>query len=153
MSKRWIIALAALAVLVVGGLFAFRYVTDDTPVAYADYSAPPRESQMTDEQRIYSLQNDLGNAASEMAQLQEMATKLQFGKMKAMGRHLQEVAGELEPRLDDIENKKARVILASGIEGLLIVGEGSEELDPNKSMKGVNQVLESFDKMRELQAQ
>jgi hypothetical protein len=153
MSKRWVLVLATLVALAIAGLFTFRYVTDDTPVAYATYSPPARESQMTDEQRIYSLQNDLGNAASEMAQLQEMATKLQFGKMKAMGRHLQEVSAELEPRLDAIEDKQARLILASGIEGLLIVGEGSEELDPDKSMKGVNQVLESFDQMRELQAQ
>lgn len=153
MSKRWIVVIVVLVMLGIAGFFAFRYVTDDTPVAYATYSAPPREAQVTDEQRIYSLQNDLGNAAAEMAQLQEMATKLQFGKMKAMGKHLQEVAGELEPRLDDIENKKAKAILASGIEGLLIVGQGSEELDPNKSMQGVNQVLESFDKMRELQTQ
>lgn len=145
--------IAALVSLAIAGFVGFRYVTDDTPVAYATYSPPPREEQITDEQRIYALQNDLGNAASEMAQLPEMATKLQFGKMKAMGRHLQEVAAELEPRLDDIENKKAKAILASGIDGLLIVGQGSEELDPNKSMKGVNQVLESFDKMRELQTQ
>ena len=153
MSKRTIFVLAAVAALAIVGVVGFRYVTDDTPVAYATYSPPPREEQITDEQRIYALQNDLGNAASEMAQLPEMATKLQFGKMKAMGRHLQEVSAELEPRLDDIENKKAKAILASGIDGLLIVGQGSEELDPNKSMKGVNQVLESFDKMRELQTQ
>jgi hypothetical protein len=153
MSKRTIFVLAAVAALAIVGFVGFRYVTDDTPVAYATYSPPPREAQITDEQRIFALQNDLGNAASEMAQLPEMAKKLQFGKMKAMGQHLQEVAAELEPRLDDIENKKAKAILASGIDGLLIVGQGSEELDPKKSMKGVNQVLESFDKMRELQAQ
>ena len=152
MSKGWVAVTVGLVLLVMGGAFAIRYVTDDTAVGYATYSAP-RQAEVTDEHRIWALQNDLGNAAAEMAQLQEMATKLQFGKMKAMGRHLQQVADELEPRLDDIENKQAKAILASGIEGLLIVGQGSEELDPNKSMEGVKQVLGSFDKMRELQGQ
>lgn len=142
--------IAVIVVLTVGGFFAIRYVTDSTPQAYAEYDAPTFDAQATDEQRIWALQNDLGNAAAEMAQLPEMAKKLQFGKMKAMGRHLQEVSADLYPRLDEIQDKKAKAILTSGIEGLRIVGEGSEELDPNKSMDGVNQVLESFDKMQQL---
>ena len=151
MSKRWIIAASVVAVLLIGGFFGYRYVTDATPPTYATYTAPSYDPKASDEQRVWALQNDLGNAASEMAQLQEMATKLQFGKMKAMGQHLQEVAADLEPRLDEIENKKAKAILASGIDGLRIVGEGSADLDPNKSMDGVNQVLESFDQMRQLE--
>jgi len=84
-----------------------------------------------------------------MAQLQDMATKLQFGKMKAMGRHLQEVAAELEPRLDEIQDPQAKKLLAQGIDGLRMVGEGSEELDRDKSMQGVNQVLGSFEKLND----
>lgn len=150
MSKRWIIASAVVAVLVLSGFVGFRYVTDSTPQTYATYTAPTYDPKATDEQRIWALQNDLGNAAAEMAQLQEMAKKLQFGKMKAMGLHLQEVADELQPRLAEIEDKKAKAILASGIAGLRTVGEGSAELDPDKSMDGVNEVLRSFDDMRTL---
>lgn len=141
-----------LTVLGGAGYLGFGYITDDTPVASPTYG-PPREARGTSEQSIHALQNDLGSAAAEMAQLREMATKLQFGKMKAMGRHLQEVAVALRPRLETIEDKNAKAILASGIEGLLIAGQGSEELDPNKSMVGVNQVLASFDELRELQGQ
>ncbi len=141
-----------IAVVGAAGFLAVGYVTDSTASqAYAVYSPPAFDKEVTDDQRIWALQNDLGNAAGEMAQLQEMATKLQFGKMKAMGNHLQEVADDLQPRLDDIEDKKAKAILARGIEGLRIVGEGSAELDPDKSMRGVNQVLGSLDTMRQSQ--
>ncbi len=151
MSRRLIVVLLSIvAVLVLGGFFAFRYVTASPAQSFATYAAPTFSPEVTDEQRIWALQADLGDAAAEMAQLQEMATKLQFGKMKAMGNHLQEVADELEPRLAEIENKKAKAILASGISGLRAVGEGSAELDPNKSLQGVDQVLKSFDDMREL---
>ena len=151
MSRRLIVVLLSIvAVLVLGGLFAFRYVTASPAQSFATYAAPTFSPEVTDEQRIWALQADLGDAAAEMAQLQEMATKLQFGKMKAMGNHLQEVADDLEPRLAEIENEKTKAILASGISGLRTVGEGSAELDPNKSLQGVDQVLKSFDDMREL---
>lgn len=139
--------LTAVILLVVGGFGAYRYMFGTTEQAYATYTPPP--TGLTDEQRIFELQNDLGNAAAEMAQLQEMAKKLQFGKMKAMGKHLQEVADQLEPRLDEIEDKQARLILASGINGLRTVGQGSEELDQDKSLKGVDAVLRSFDEMQQ----
>ena len=151
MSRRLIVVLLSIvAVMALGGFFAFGYVTASPARSYATYAAPTFAPEVTDEQRIWALQDDLGNAAAEMAQLQEMATKLQFGKMKAMGNHLQEVADDLEPRLAEIENEKTKAILASGISGLRTVGEGSAELDPNKSLQGVDQVLKSFDDLREL---
>lgn len=116
-----------------------------TTTSYATYSAPAFEEGATDEQRIFQLQSDLGDGAAEMAQLQDMAKKLQFARMKAMGRHLQQVADELEPRLAQIEDRRAKELLAQGIEGLRTVGEGSAELDRDKSMQGVDQVLRSFD--------
>lgn len=142
--------LAVLAALVAGGLAAYWYAFDTPEQTYASYTPPP--PSMTDEQRIYALQNDLGNAAAEMAQLQGMAKKLQFGRMKAMGRHLQEVADQLEPQLADIEDPQARAVLAKGITGLRTVGEGAEELDQDKSLQGVDDVLASFDLMRQVQA-
>lgn len=153
MSRRLVVVFSILAVLVLGGFVTFRYVTASPAQAFATYSQPTFAPEVTDEQRISALQEDLGNAAAEMAQLQEMATKLQFGKMRAMGNHLQEVADDLEPRLAEIENKKARAILGSGISGLRTVGEGSAELDPNTSLQGVDQVLKSFDDIRELDLQ
>ncbi len=146
MSRRILIALAAVLVAVVGGYAAYDYMFTTT-TSYANYSAPAFEEGASDEQRIFQLQSDLGNAAAEMAQLQGMATKLQFGKMKAMGRHLQQVAGELEPRLSEIEDPQAKKLLADGIDGLRMVGEGSEELDQDKSMQGVDLVLGSFEKL------
>ena len=138
-------------VAVVGGFAAFKYMFSSAQPAYSSYTPPPAE-QLTDQERINHLQNDLGNAAAEMAQLQTMAKKLQFGKMKVMGRHLQEVADQLQPQLATIQNRKARRLLAQGIDGLRTVGQGSEELDPDKSMKGVNEVLTSFDKLNQLKA-
>jgi uncharacterized membrane protein len=149
-GRRLVIVLALLTAVVVGGYAGYRYMFDSPPQAYATYTPPPKAG-LTDQQRIFELQNDLGNAAAEMAQLQEMARKLQFGKMKAMGAHLQEVADQLEPRLDDIEDEQARAVLAEGIEGLRTVGEGSAELDQDKSLRGVDDVLGSFEAMRELQ--
>jgi peptidoglycan hydrolase CwlO-like protein len=146
MSRRIVLALVALGVLLLGGAAAYNYMFATT-TSYANYTAPTFEAGATDEQNIFQLQSDLGNAAAEMAQLQDMATKLQFGKMKAMGRHLQEVAAELEPRLAEIEDPQAKKLLAQGIEGLRMVGEGSEELDRDKSMQGVNQVLGSFEQL------
>lgn len=143
-TRRILITLAALALLVAGGFAAYTYMFSTT-TTYASYSAPTFDASATDEQRIFALQTDLGNAAAEMAQLQGMANKLQFGKMKALGRHLQEVADELEPRLAQIEDQQARRLLGEGIEGLRIVGEGSQELDRDKSLRGVDQVLNSFE--------
>ena len=147
MSRRLVIVLVTCVLLVVGGFGAYRYMFGTTQQAYATYTPPP--TGLTDEQRIFELQNDLGNAAAEMAQLQDMAKKLQFGKMKAMGKHLQEVADQLEPRLDEIQDEQARAILASGIEGLRTVGQGSAELDQGKSLAGVDAVLKSFDEMQQ----
>ena len=146
MSRRIVIVLVALGVMLLGGAAAYNYMFATT-TSYASYSAPAFDAGATDEQNIFQLQSDLGNAAAEMAQLQDMATKLQFGKMKAMGRHLQEVAAELKPRLADIEDPQAKKMLAEGIEGLRLVGEGSEELDRDKSMQGVDQVLGSFEQL------
>ncbi len=146
MTRRVIVVLSLALLLAAGGAVAYNYMFTTT-TSYANYTAPTFEEGATDEQRIFALQTDLGNAAAEMAQLQEMASKLQFGKMKAMGRHLQQVSGELEPRLDEIEDPQARRMLAEGIDGLRMVGEGSEELDKDKSMLGVNQVLGSFEKL------
>jgi hypothetical protein len=146
MSRRLVIAIAAVLAAVVGGYAAYDYMFTTT-TSYANYSAPAFEEGASDEQRIFQLQSDLGNAAAEMAQLQGMATKLQFGKMKAMGRHLQQVAAELEPRLSEIEDPQAKKLLADGIDGLRMVGEGSEELDRDKSMQGVDLVLGSFEKL------
>ena len=146
MSRRIVLALVALGVLLLGGAAAYNYMFATT-TSYANYTAPTFEAGATDEQNIFQLQSDLGNAAAEMAQLQDMASKLQFGKMKAMGRHLQEVAAELEPRLAEIEDPQAKKLLAQGIEGLRMVGEGSVELDRDKSMQGVNQVLGSFEQL------
>ena len=146
MSRRIVLALVALGVLLLGGAAAYNYMFATT-TSYANYTAPTFDEGATDEQNIFQLQSDLGNAAAEMAQLQDMATKLQFGKMKAMGRHLQEVAAELEPRLDEIEDPQAKKLLAEGIDGLRLVGEGSEELDRDKSMQGVDQVLGSFEQL------
>ena len=146
MSRRIVLVLVALGVLLLGGAAAYNYMFATT-TSYANYTAPTFEAGATDEQNIFQLQSDLGNAAAEMAQLQDMASKLQFGKMKAMGRHLQEVAAELEPRLAEIEDPQAKKLLAQGIEGLRMVGEGSEELDRDKSMQGVNQVLGSFEQL------
>ncbi len=143
-TRRILIALAALGLLVVGAFAAYTYMFSTT-TTYANYSAPAFDASATDDQRIFALQTDLGNAATEMAQLQGMANKLQFGKMKALGRHLQEVADELEPRLAQIEDQQARRLLGEGIEGLRMVGEGSEELDRDKSLRGVDQVLSSFE--------
>ncbi|MFN8127117.1 MAG: hypothetical protein U0R64_11490 [Candidatus Nanopelagicales bacterium] len=144
MTRRILIALAALGLVVAGGFAAYTYMFSAT-TTYANYSAPTFDESATDEQRIFALQTDLGNAAAEMAQLQAMANKLQFGKMKALGRHLQEVADELEPRLAQIEDRQARRLLGEGIEGLRMVGEGSEDLDRDKSLRGVDQVLGSFE--------
>ena len=146
MSRRIVLALVALGVLLLGGAAAYNYMVATT-TSYANYTAPTFEAGATDEQNIFQLQSDLGNAAAEMAQLQDMASKLQFGKMKAMGRHLQEVAAELEPRLDEIEDPQAKKLLTEGIDGLRLVGEGSEELDRDKSMQGVDQVLGSFEQL------
>ncbi|MCU0294713.1 MAG: hypothetical protein MUF33_06875 [Candidatus Nanopelagicales bacterium] len=146
MTRRVIVVLSLALLMVVGGAVAYNYMFTTT-TSYANYTAPTFEEGATDEQRIFALQTDLGNAAAEMAQLQDMAAKLQFGKMKAMGRHLQEVSDELTPRLDEIEDAKARRMLAEGIDGLRMVGEGSEELDKDKSMQGVNLVLGSFEKL------
>lgn len=143
--------LVAVVLAVAGGFMAHRYMFGST-VSYADYQAPVYEAGATDEQRIFQLQSDLGAAAAEMAQLQEMAKKLQFGKMKAMGRHLQEVADELQPRLAQIEDPEANALLAQGIEGLRTVGEGSEELDRAKSLRGVDEVLSSFDELNKRNA-
>lgn len=140
-----------LLVLVIGGIVGYKYMFSSTEPSYATYTPPPA-ARLTDQERINHLQNDLGNAASEMAQLQTMAKKLQFGKMKAMGRHLQEVADQLQPQLTEIQNRKARRLLAQGIRGLRTVGEGSEQLDPDKSMAGVNEVLTSFDELNQLKA-
>lgn len=146
MSRRLVVVVVAAIVALVGGYAVYNYMFVTT-TSYANYTAPAFAEGATDEQRIFQLQSDLGNGAAEMAQLQDMATKLQFGKMKAMGRHLQQVADELEPRLDEIEDAQAKALLAEGIEGLRMVGEGSAELDRDKSMQGVNQVLESFDQL------
>ena len=146
MSRRIVLVLVALGVLLLGGAAAYNYMFATT-TSYANYTAPTFHAGATDEQNIFQLQSDLGNAAAEMAQLQDMASKLQFGKMKAMGRHLQEVAAELEPRLADIEDPRAKKLLAQGIDGLRMVGEGSVELDRDKSMQGVNQVLGSFEQL------
>jgi len=146
MSRRIVLVLVALGVLLLGGAAAYNYMFATT-TSYANYTAPTFDEGATDEQNIFQLQSDLGNAAAEMAQLQDMASKLQFGKMKAMGRHLQEVAAELEPRLADIEDPRAKKLLAQGIDGLRMVGEGSVELDRDKSMQGVNQVLGSFEQL------
>lgn len=148
MSRRILLVLVAFGVLLLGGAAAYNYMFATT-TSYANYTAPSFEPGATDEQNIFQLQSDLGNAAAEMAQLQDMASKLQFGKMKAMGRHLQEVAAELEPRLDEIQDPQAKKLLAQGIDGLRMVGEGSEELDRDKSMQGVNQVLGSFEKLND----
>ncbi len=147
MRKRWIVLITATVVAIAGGFVAYQYMFNST-TTYADYTAPTFEAGETDEQRIFELQDDLGNAAAEMAELEQMAAKLQFGKMKAMGRHLQQVADELEPRLDEIEHKHARSMLAQGIDGLRMVGEGSEELDKDKSLRGVQKVLDSFDDLQ-----
>jgi hypothetical protein len=147
MRKRWIVLIAATVVALAGGFVAYQYMFS-TETTYAEYTAPTFEAGATDEQRIFELQDDLGNAAAEMAELEQMASKLQFGKMKAMGRHLQQVADELEPRLDEIEHKHARSMLAQGIDGLRMVGEGSEELDKDKSLRGVQKVLDSFDDLQ-----
>ena len=144
MRRRWIVLAVAAVVAVAGGWLAYQYMFNST-TTYADYTAPTFEAGETDEQRIFELQSDLGEAAAEMAELEQMAAKLQFGKMKAMGRHLQDVADELQPRLDEIEHKHARSMLAQGIDGLRMVGEGSEELDKDKSLRGVQKVLDSFD--------
>jgi hypothetical protein len=146
MTRRVIVVLSLALLMVVGGAVAYNYMFTTT-TSYANYTAPTFDQGATDEQRIFALQSDLGNSAAEMAQLQDMAAKLQFGKMKAMGRHLQEVADELTPRLKEIEDAKARRMLAEGIDGLRTVGEGSEELDKDKSMQGVNLVLGSFEKL------
>ncbi|HQR80576.1 MAG TPA: hypothetical protein PLT68_10180 [Actinomycetota bacterium] len=143
MSRRAALLLVAVLAALAGG-YAM-YQNTFTSDAYADYTAPTFATQATDEQRIFQLQTDLGNAAAEMAELQQMANKLQFAKMKAMGRHLQEVAAELQPRLAEIEDPVARRLLRQGIEGLRMVGEGSEELDRDKSLRGVEQVLTSFE--------
>ena len=148
MNRRVLVLLVATVVALVGGYAAYNHMFSTT-TSYANYSAPAFEPGATDEQRIFQLQSDLGNAAAEMAQLQDMATKLQFGKMKAMGRHLQEVAAELEPRLDEIEDPASRAILTRGITGLRTVGEGSQELDRDKSMRGVNEVLGAFDQLND----
>ena len=148
MSRRILLVLVAFGVLLLGGAAAYNYMFATT-TSYANYTAPSFEPGATDEQNIFQLQSDLGNAAAEMAQLQDMASKLQFGKMKAMGRHLQEAAAELEPRLDEIQDPQAKKLLAQGIDGLRMVGEGSEELDRDKSMQGVNQVLGSFEKLND----
>lgn len=147
MSRKPII-IAGIVLLIIGGYFGFRYVTDSGEQAYATYEAPA-ESGLTDEQKIFKLQSDLGNAAAEMAELQTMAKKLQFGKMKSMGRHLQKVADQLQPRLAEIQDPKAKKMLRQGINGLRTVGQGSEELDPDKSMKGVNEVLTAFDQLNQ----
>ena len=146
MSRLIVLVLVALGVLLLGGAAADNDMFAPT-TSYANYTAPTFDEGATDEQNIFQLQSDLGNAAAEMAQVQDMASKLQFGKMKAMGRHLQEVATELEPRLAEIEDPQAKKLLAQGIEGLRMVGEGSEELDRDKSMQGVNQVLGSFEQL------
>ena len=39
-----------------------------------------------------------------------------------------------EPRLDEIEDPQAKAHAGQGIDGLRTVGEGSEELDQDKSM-------------------
>lgn len=143
MSRRVVLVLVAVLVVLAGGYGVYRNTF--TSDAYADYTAPTFETQATDEQRVFQLQTDLGNAAAEMAKLQQMANKLQFARMKAMGRHLQEVADELQPRLAEIQDRQARSLLAEGIEGLRMVGEGSEELDRDKSLRGVEQVLASFE--------
>lgn len=144
MSRRLAILLVATVVALVGGYAAYTYMFATT-TSYANYSAPAFEEGASDDQRVFQLQSDLGNAAAEMAQLQDMAAKLQFGKMKSMGRHLQQVSEELEPRLDQIEDPQAKAMLAKGIHGLRTVGEGSQELDRDKSMRGVNDVLAAFD--------
>ncbi len=146
MSRRVLVLVLSAVIALVGGFAMYSYMFSAT-TSYANYSAPAFEEGATDEQRIFQLQSDLGNAAAEMAQLQDMAKKLQFGKMKAMGQHLQEVAAELEPRIDQIEDPEAKAMLARGIEGLRTVGEGSEELDRDKSMQGVNDVLGAFDQL------
>lgn len=133
--------------LVLAGGLVFHYVTDDSPGAYAVYTAPTFDAGVTDEQRVEALQSDLGAAASEMAQLQKMADRLQFGKMKAMGQHLQSVADDLQPRVADVEDKEAKALLARGIHGLRTVGEGAEELDQDKSVRGVDDVLEAFEEL------
>lgn len=138
------VVLLVVGLAVLGGGYAM-YQNTFTSEAYADYTAAPVAEQATDEQRIFRLQTDLGNAAAEMAELQQMANKLQFARMKAMGRHLQEVADELQPRLAEIEDPEARRLLGQGIEGLRMVGEGSEELDKTKSLRGVEQVLGAFE--------
>lgn len=143
-KKRWIALLVAPLLVIGGGWVAYEYMFNDT-ATYADYTAPTFAADETDEQRIFELQSDLGDAAAEMAELEQMAAKLQFGKMKAMGRHLQQVADELQPRVDEIEHKHARSMLAQGVDGLRMVGEGSEELDKDKSLRGVQKVLDSFD--------
>lgn len=153
MNRRLIIVAAVVLAVLLGGFAMFRYMFAEAEPAYSTYTPPPKSAAMTDEQRVFQLQNDLGNAAAEMAQLQTMAKKLQFGKMKAMGRHLQQRADELQPQLADIQDPQAKKLLKQGIEGLRTVGQGSEELDPDKSMKGVNEVLTSFDKLNQYNAQ
>jgi len=138
-----LILLVVLVLALGAGIMAYRHMFTST--SYANYSAPALDAAATDEQRIFALQTDLGNAAAEMAQLQEMADRLQFGKMKAMGRHLQQVADELRLRLAQIEDPRARALLAEGIEGLRMVGEGSESLDRDESLRGVDQVLRAFE--------
>jgi len=143
-SRRVISLLVAAVVVLVGGYAGYTYMFATT-TSYANYSAPAFEEGASDDQRILGLQSDLGDAAAEMAQLQEMAAKVQLGKMKVMGRHLQQVSDELELRLSEIEDPQAKAVLAKGITGLRTVGEGSEELDRDKSMHGVNDVLAALD--------
>ena len=107
MSRRVISLLVAAVVVLVGGYAGYTYMFATT-TSYANYSAPAFEEGASDDQRILGLQSDLGDAAAEMAQLQEMAAKVQLGKMKVMGRHLQQVSDELELRLSEIEDPQAK---------------------------------------------
>lgn len=144
--RRLLIMLVTTVIGLVGGYAAYHHMFVTT-TSYANYSAPVFDQGASDEQRIAQLHNDLGQAAAEMAQLPDMATRLQLGKMKAMGRHLQEVSSELEPGLAYIDDPQARALLAKGIAGLSTAGEGSEELDRGKAMRGVDDVLKACEQL------
>ena len=67
MSRRIVLVLVALGVLLLGGAAAYNYMFATT-TSYANYTAPTFDEGATDEQNIFQLQSDLGNAAAEMAQ-------------------------------------------------------------------------------------
>lgn len=115
-----------------------------TALPPADYKSV---EQIEEDMQVQRAKEALGNAALEMKKMQKYALTLNRDKMKEAGRELQQRADEAKLEVDKVKDPAIRATMTTVVEGLKQTGEGAAELDPKKSMAGVNKTLDSFKKL------